>query len=201
VPDGLHKLLLWIKDHYNNPSVVIAENGYSDDGQTDDYDRISYMKEHFTSVKKAMDDGCNIEAYTMWSLLDNFEWARGYSEKFGIFKINFESENKERILKKSSEYFRDVIKERKILDVDLSGALDFTYDFQFGSATSSYQIEGAWDSDGKVENIWDHAVHNNPEAIFGGDTGDFAADSYRLYKEDVKAMKTIGVSLMILSST
>jgi hypothetical protein len=78
--------------------------------------------------------------------------------------------------------------------VTRSDGKDFKDNFKWGSATSSYQIEGAWDKDGKVESIWDHAVHYHPEAIFGGDTGDVAADSYHKYKEDVKAMKSIGVS-------
>jgi beta-glucosidase/6-phospho-beta-glucosidase/beta-galactosidase len=116
VPEGLHKLLVWIKEKYDNPVVVIAENGYSDDGQIVDDERISYIKDHLAAVRSAINDGCNVKAYTVWSLLDNFEWARGYSEKFGIVGVNFTSPNRERTPKKSSEYFGNVIKARKVLD-------------------------------------------------------------------------------------
>jgi hypothetical protein len=73
--------------------------------------------------------------------------------------------------------------------------IDFKSDFEFGAATSAYQIEGAWNVDGKGRNIWDIAVHDHPEIIRGNATGDSAADSYYHYKEDVKALKASGVSI------
>lgn len=72
---------------------------------------------------------------------------------------------------------------------------DFAPDFEFGAATSAYQIEGAWNVDGKGPNIWDIAVHDHPEIIRGNATGNDAADSYYHYKEDVKALKASGVSI------
>ena len=72
---------------------------------------------------------------------------------------------------------------------------DFADNFEFGAATSAYQIEGAWNVDGKGRNIWDMAVHDHPEIIRGNATGDSAADSYYHYKEDVKALKASGVSI------
>jgi hypothetical protein len=71
---------------------------------------------------------------------------------------------------------------------------DFPADFEFGAATSAYQIEGAWDVDGKSRNIWDIAVHDHPEIIRDRSTGNSAAESYYHYKEDVKALKASGVS-------
>ncbi|KAG5673649.1 hypothetical protein PVAND_003677 [Polypedilum vanderplanki] len=70
--------------------------------------------------------------------------------------------------------------------------LDFSTDFSFGAASSSYQIEGAYDVDGKTLNIWDTLTHNMPEKVYNGDTGDVSADSYHKYKDDVKAIKDIG---------
>lgn len=56
------------------------ENGYSDSDGLDDYQRIHYFKEYIASMLAAVKkDKCNVKAYTVWSLLDNFEWARGYS--------------------------------------------------------------------------------------------------------------------------
>lgn len=69
----------------------------------------------------------------------------------------------------------------------------FPKDFKIGAASASYQIEGGWDLDGKSENIWDTAVHENPDLIADRLNGDVGADSYHLYKDDVKALKDAGV--------
>lgn len=114
VPQGLHDVLVWIKTHYNNPTVLITENGFSDDGQLEDDDRVDYLKAHLAAVSKAIsEDHCNVVGYTVWSIIDNFEWLRGYSEKFGIYAINMSSPNKERIAKKSSIFFKNMIEDEK----------------------------------------------------------------------------------------
>lgn len=59
--------------------MVITENGWSDDGQLNDTDRIVYLREHLHEVLRAvLDDDCNVTGYTVWSMVDNFEWCRGY---------------------------------------------------------------------------------------------------------------------------
>lgn len=70
--------------------------------------------------------------------------------------------------------------------------LNFPAGFIWGAATASYQIEGAWDEDGKGESIWDVAVHT-PGKIKNGDTGDIACDHYHLYEEDIALMKQLGI--------
>lgn len=72
--------------------------------------------------------------------------------------------------------------------------LTFPDDFLFGVATASYQIEGAWNEDGKGENIWDHFVHHNASLIKNKDNGDIACDSYHKYKEDIALAKELGVN-------
>ncbi|CAG9830296.1 unnamed protein product [Diabrotica balteata] len=71
----------------------------------------------------------------------------------------------------------------------------FPDDFEFGAATSAYQIEGAWNIDGKGESIWDTYVHRVPSPIKNGDTGDVACDSYYKYKEDVRLAAELGIKL------
>lgn len=113
VPEGLHDLLKWIKNKYDNPTVLITENGWSDDGEIEDDERIVYLKAHLASVVKAIrDDQCKVVAYTVWSIIDNFEWMEGYLEKFGIYAINMTSPNKERIPKKSVSFFTDLMAKR-----------------------------------------------------------------------------------------
>lgn len=70
----------------------------------------------------------------------------------------------------------------------------FPDDFEFGASTAAYQIEGAWDTDGKGPSIWDTFTHQHPELIKDASTGDVAADSYQFYEEDIKAIKRLGVS-------
>ena len=69
----------------------------------------------------------------------------------------------------------------------------FPEGFLWGTATASYQIEGAWNEDGKGKSIWDRFAHT-PGKIDNGDTGDVAADHYRLYKDDVRLMKALGAN-------
>ena len=59
----------------------------------------------------AIDDGCSVKGYTAWSLLDNFEWARGYSEKFGLHYVDFNDPNRPRKVKRSATWFRDLIRD------------------------------------------------------------------------------------------
>jgi len=68
----------------------------------------------------------------------------------------------------------------------------FPADFSWGTATASYQVEGAWNEDGKGESIWDRFSHE-PGRVMNGDTGDVACDQYHRYKEDVALMKELGL--------
>lgn len=75
---------------------------------------------------------------------------------------------------------------------------DFPEDFTFGAATSSYQIEGGHNADGKSDSIWDKVTREFPNMVAGRGNGNIAADSYNFYKEDVKAVKESGVKFKSL---
>lgn len=118
VPQGLEDILKWIRDNYNNIEVYITENGWSDEGELNDTDRIDYLKSHLQAVLNAINDGCKVTHYSHWSLIDNFEWNRGFTEKFGLYYLNITSKNKERVAKNSAPYYRSVIESRKVSSND-----------------------------------------------------------------------------------
>lgn len=93
-PDGFYNVLTRIKDNYGDVPIYITENGscYNDEPENDvvqDDGRISYFEQHLTALHRAMESGVNIKGYIIWSLLDNFEWAEGYTMRFGIVHVNY----------------------------------------------------------------------------------------------------------------
>lgn len=74
----------------------------------------------------------------------------------------------------------------------------FSSDFKFGAASASYQVEGAWNEDGKSPNIWDALLHKYPNYTVDGLNGDVSADSYHMYQKDVDALANVGVSAKAL---
>ncbi|XP_055914788.1 myrosinase 1-like [Eupeodes corollae] len=114
VPEGLEGLLKYIRDEYNNVEVMITENGWSDDGELEDDNRVRYFKNHIQAVMNAVNEGCNVTSYSAWTLVDNFEWLKGYTEKFGLYSVDLTSEKKERIPKNSALFYKNVIETRTI---------------------------------------------------------------------------------------
>lgn len=112
VPEGLYDLLKYIKGKYDNPSILITENGFADDGEIDDTARIQYYKSHIAAVSRAAKEGCNITGYTVWSIIDNFEWISGYTEKFGIYSVDVNSKTKKRMKKSSASFVQKLIKDK-----------------------------------------------------------------------------------------
>ncbi|XP_069695524.1 myrosinase 1-like isoform X1 [Periplaneta americana] len=115
VPWGIRKILNWISREYSNPSVLISENGYSDNGELDDMNRIHYTNAYLNEMMKAIyEDGCNVFGYTVWSLLDNFEWSNGYTLKFGLYHVDFDDPNRKRTAKESAKVYAEIISTRQI---------------------------------------------------------------------------------------
>jgi beta-glucosidase len=112
-PDGLRATLSLIARHYAPPAIAITENGaaFDDrvaaDGRVDDRDRLRYLAEHVASAADAIAAGVPLIGYFAWSLLDNFEWALGYDTRFGIVRVDFETQR--RTVKASGEWYRALI--------------------------------------------------------------------------------------------
>ncbi|KAJ3659573.1 hypothetical protein Zmor_011256 [Zophobas morio] len=117
VPWGMRKLLNWLSKTYNHPEIFITENGVSDTGGLNDDRRINYYREYLSNVLEAiLDDGVNVTRYTAWSLMDNFEWARGYTEKYGLYSVNFDDPGRPRTSKASASYYSSVISSKCLVD-------------------------------------------------------------------------------------
>ncbi|XP_076259862.1 myrosinase 1-like [Rhynchophorus ferrugineus] len=109
-PPGVRYLLNYLRDTYNPSEFVITENGWSDVGDLDDQGRIAYWKGYLSNILDAIvDDGINVIGYTAWSLLDNFEWAEGYTQRFGMIQVDFNDPNRTRTLKSSAKWYSGVV--------------------------------------------------------------------------------------------
>ncbi|CAL4918591.1 unnamed protein product [Urochloa decumbens] len=131
VPTGMYGVVKYLKEKYQNPTIIISENGMDQSGNLtrDEYlhdtVRVEFYKNYLTELKKGIDDGANVVAYFAWSLLDNFEWLSGYTSKFGIVYVDFTT--LKRYPKDSAYWFRDM----------LSGAGSKAATPQTGSQTSA----------------------------------------------------------------
>ncbi|XP_032380546.1 lactase-like protein isoform X5 [Etheostoma spectabile] len=112
VPWGFRRLLNFVKTQYGNPMIYVTENGVSEKmlctELCDDW-RIQYYKDYINEMLKAIKDGVNVKGYTAWSLLDKFEWDEGYSERFGLYYVDFRNKNKPRYPKASVQFYKRVI--------------------------------------------------------------------------------------------
>ncbi|KAM4749565.1 lactase-like protein isoform 2-T3 [Rhinophrynus dorsalis] len=112
VPWGFRRLLNFVKTQYGNPLVFVTENGVSEKmqcAQLCDEWRIQYLKGYINEMLKAIKDGVNVQGYTAWSLMDKFEWDEGYSERFGLYYVEFNNKNKPRYPKASAQFYKRII--------------------------------------------------------------------------------------------
>jgi len=113
-PDGFTNLLLRLHADYPDlPRLFITENGcaYDDpvvDGHCADPRRVGYLDLYLRAVKEAIDRGVDVRGYFQWSLMDNFEWARGYDKRFGLVHVDFDT--LERTPRDSAFWYREVIR-------------------------------------------------------------------------------------------
>ncbi len=111
---ALRRMLVKINNEYRLPPIYITENGaafpdeVSPDGKVHDPRRLDYLKQHFIQTRLAMQEGVDVRGYFVWSLLDNFEWAHGFSKRFGIIRVDYETQK--RTVKDSGEWYAEVIR-------------------------------------------------------------------------------------------
>lgn len=113
-PEGLTRLLQLLREEYSAPPIYITENGaaYPDpdhvgpDGVVEDPERLAFIEGHLRAVLAAIEDGVDVRGYFAWSLLDNYEWAYGYAERFGIVHVDYDTQV--RTPKSSALWFAEV---------------------------------------------------------------------------------------------
>uniref|UniRef100_A0A8B9SEC9 Beta-glucosidase n=1 Tax=Apteryx owenii TaxID=8824 RepID=A0A8B9SEC9_APTOW len=111
-PFGFRKLLKWITDEYNGPPIYVTENGISERGAVNFNDtwRIHYLKSYINEALKAsLIDDVDLRGYAAWTLMDNFEWAVGFAEKFGFYYVNRTDPSLPRLPKASARFYAQLI--------------------------------------------------------------------------------------------
>ncbi len=117
---ALRRLLNRINNDYRLPPIYITENGaaFKDevgaDGKIHDLRRLDYIKNHLIQVHLAVQDGVDVRGYFVWSLLDNFEWAHGYTKRFGIVHVDYATQK--RTVKDSGEWYAEVIAKNEVAE-------------------------------------------------------------------------------------
>jgi beta-glucosidase len=107
-PDGLHEILLRVHRDYAPAEIFVTESGaaFPDEPDGDDLARVAYLRDHFAAAADAIDDGVPLRGYFVWSLLDNFEWHFGFTKRFGLVYVDYETQR--RTIKSSGRFYRSV---------------------------------------------------------------------------------------------
>ncbi|MGB9877293.1 MAG: GH1 family beta-glucosidase [bacterium] len=114
-PPGIYEIIMRVQRDYKPDKLYITENGaaFADevapDGGVHDEKRIEYLREHFIQAHRAIQDGARLCGYFVWSLMDNFEWAHGFTKRFGIVYTDYATQK--RIKKDSALWYKKVIEE------------------------------------------------------------------------------------------
>jgi beta-glucosidase len=114
-PELLVETLTWVTERYGRVPIYVTENGaaFVDppsaiDGRVDDPRRADYLRRHIAALREAIRRGVDLRGYFVWSLMDNYEWASGFSHRMGIVHVDYATQ--ERTIKASGEFYRDVIR-------------------------------------------------------------------------------------------
>jgi beta-glucosidase len=118
---GLYEVLTRVNRDYDPPPIYITENGaafgdaVSEDGGVHDPERTDYLDSHLRAAHRAMSAGVGLGGFFVWSLMDNFEWAWGYSRRFGLTYVDFATQR--RIVKDSGRWYSQVIAGNALISV------------------------------------------------------------------------------------
>ncbi|KAF4108764.1 hypothetical protein G5714_009837 [Onychostoma macrolepis] len=166
---GLRRLLNWLKEEYGDPEIYITENAHNL-------------------------DGVRVKGYIASSLMDSFEWLKGYTVGYGLHYVNFKLSSRPRSPKRSAHLYFDIMKNNGFPLTEDEEMLygHFPEGFMWSTSSAAYQIEGAWRSDGKGLSIWDKFAHT-PEKMSQDYNGDIACNSYNKIAEDINSLKTLRV--------
>ncbi|XP_071933591.1 beta-glucosidase 13-like [Coffea arabica] len=112
-PKGFYKILVHIKEKYNNPLIYVTENGVCGHNEWDkpfDLQRVNYHQKHLTELRRAINDKkVKVKGYFVWSLMDNFEWLDGYFLNFGLIRVNYGNKSLKRSCKASARWFSNFL--------------------------------------------------------------------------------------------
>ncbi|CAH1184933.1 unnamed protein product [Phyllotreta striolata] len=138
VPDGVRKVLKWVKDKYDDPEIFIIGNGFTDKAEINDAKRVQNLQKYLQAILESIhEDGTNVKGYAIWSFLDSFQWTSGYRwecvwkmsciffllfpdlsrEKYGLYHVDFSDANRKRTARKSAIWYKKVIKEKRVVDL------------------------------------------------------------------------------------
>eukprot|EP01089_Gocevia_fonbrunei_P019324 TRINITY_DN6812_c0_g1_i1.p1 TRINITY_DN6812_c0_g1~~TRINITY_DN6812_c0_g1_i1.p1 ORF type:complete len:498 (+),score=101.60 TRINITY_DN6812_c0_g1_i1:57-1550(+) len=122
VPWGFRKTLNWVDKRYGNPKIYVTENGVDVPKESElpieeainDIFRVDFLSNYTHEMELAVEeDNVNVVGYMVWSLLDNFEWADGFTKRFGIHYVDYTSKDLKRYSNKSSEWYKNFIEKQK----------------------------------------------------------------------------------------
>jgi beta-glucosidase len=117
IPESLHDVLVRVSREFTTLPIYVTESGASFDdyidpnGEVIDSERVSYFSGYLAAAGTAIQDGVNLKGYFAWSFLDNFEWAEGYSKRFGLVYVDYRTQ--ERIPKRSAYWYRQLIADHR----------------------------------------------------------------------------------------
>ena len=120
-PHGLTLILEELARAYHPPALVVTENGaafadaWNGNGRVSDPRRLAYLRDHLDAVAAALEHGVPVAGYFAWSLLDNYEWAEGYSKRFGLVYVDYATQR--RIIKDSGRWYSGFIAAQRALQV------------------------------------------------------------------------------------
>ncbi|TCB97149.1 beta-glucosidase [Micromonospora zingiberis] len=112
-PDGMYDILTRVTRDYGPIPLTVTENGLptpdvlAADGTVEDTGRVTFLRDHLAAAHRAITDGVPLESFHVWSLLDNFEWAEGYDQRWGLIYIDYPTQR--RVFKRSAHWYRQVI--------------------------------------------------------------------------------------------